>query len=72
MFNSVKLCVVLDGHEPLSQSLCLNREPGLSSRLCVIIRDEVTVCLRSVCNGEINNFCHQILYVAKCKTTVCI
>jgi len=46
MFNSVKLCVVLDGREPLSHSLCLNREPGLSSRLCVIIRDEVTVRLR--------------------------
>jgi len=63
---------LLDGRESYSYSLCLNREPGLSSRLYVIIRDEVTVGWRRVCNEEINNFCHQILYLAKCKTTLYI
>ena len=64
MFSSIKLCVVLNGCEPFSHSLCLNRECGLSSRLHVIVR-EVTVGWRRVCNEEINNFCHQILYLAK-------
>lgn len=63
---------ILDGCEPFSHSLCLNREPGLSSRLCVIIRDEVTVGWRRVCSEEINSYCHQILYLAKCKTTLYI